>query len=82
MVWAIAVILDWDRSTYRTDIGTITGTYTDENINFTFSERNSLDMAGLNAFLAHAKAAYLQQKAKETLEASLSAQATTLVNQV
>ena len=80
MVWAIQVTLDAG----RTDIGTVTGTYTDtaNNINFTFSERNSLNVAGLNAFLAHAKAAYTAQQTKAATEATLSAQATTLANKV
>lgn len=78
MVWVIQVTLDEG----RTDIGTITGTYTDTNINFTFSERNSLNVAGLNLFLAHAKAAYTAQQVKAAAEATLSAQATTLANKV
>ena len=78
MVWAIQVTLDDG----RTDIGTIAGTYTDTNINFTFSERNALNVAGLNLFLAHAKAAYTKQQIKAAAEVALSTQATALANKV
>jgi hypothetical protein len=52
-MWDIQITLDAG----RTDIGTITGVWTEDADTFTFSERSAVDEAGQKTFMEHAVAA-------------------------
>jgi hypothetical protein len=75
-MWDIKIILDEG----RTDIGSVTATWTDGEEVFTFPLRHEVSDEGMVKFMQKAEAALLVHKGKASIEKSLSTKHTTTAN--
>jgi hypothetical protein len=83
MAWIIDVKLDRYEGEGRTDVGTITATWTEpDGSPFTFSRQHLVSAEGQAKFMTLAEAALLKWRGKATIEKPIASAMTATANRV
>jgi hypothetical protein len=83
LAWIIEVKLDRYEGEGRTDVGTITATWTEpDGETFSISRQHLVSAEGQAKFMAQAEAALLKWRGKATIEKPISATMTATANRV